>query len=478
MGSKQKLTSENCQLDERPLMNLTPCSLLTTGLLIIACPGYAQNSSTPEASPAAAINPTPESSATPAVSPTTPINPSAAVSPRPAASPSPVVFEPLPTLDANVILQTQYLIGPNFTVRSAVPTYSGSNHYIIDSSFGVFEADGNEMLMRRVAEIKAIAQLEAMSQTKAFTQAAAQAAQAPLQVAQDLVTNPVSTISSVPRGIWGFFNRARATVTEAVEGNESGGNAGNTVANLTGFSKIKRDLAIKLGVDPYSTNQVFQKELNQVAWPAFLGRITVDAAMAAVGGTALSAVNLTGKLTAALRDKSPSELRQMNRDLLINSMGISSETADAFLYNSAISPTTQTLLVAALGQLGNIPGQAEFIRRAATSQDEHDGIAFQQSAQLMANLNNSQPVVRITQLEELTVCLTKDGVLVIPIEWDYMAWTPGAASFLTALKAQKFGEPVSGYSLIITGAISPLAAQALSARGVNVTTKALPGPLR
>jgi hypothetical protein len=86
-----------------------------------------------------------------------------------------------------------------------VPTYFGSNHYTIDSDFGVFEADGNQMLMRRVAEINGIAKLRAMSQTKEFTQAAAQAAAAPLQVAQDLVTKPVSTISSVPRGIWGFL---------------------------------------------------------------------------------------------------------------------------------------------------------------------------------------------------------------------------------------------------------------------------------
>jgi hypothetical protein len=66
-----------------------------------------------------------------------------------------------------------------------VPTYSGSNRYTIDSDFGVFEADGNQMLMRRVAEINAIAKLQAISQTKEFTQAAAQAAAAPLQVAQD-----------------------------------------------------------------------------------------------------------------------------------------------------------------------------------------------------------------------------------------------------------------------------------------------------
>ena len=123
-------------------------------------------------------------------------------SPSPAATAAPVTYEPLPTLNASVILQAQYFQGPNFTVRNPVPTYFGSNHYTIDSDFGVFEADGNQMLMRRVAEINAIAKLRAMSQTKEFTQAAAQAAQAPLQVAQDLVTNPVSTISSVPRGIW------------------------------------------------------------------------------------------------------------------------------------------------------------------------------------------------------------------------------------------------------------------------------------
>ena len=81
----------------------------------------------------------------------------------------PYPYEPLPTLDASVILQPQYFHGPNFTVRNPVPTYSGSNRYTIDSDFGVFEADGNAMLMRRVAEINAIAKLQAMSQNKEFT---------------------------------------------------------------------------------------------------------------------------------------------------------------------------------------------------------------------------------------------------------------------------------------------------------------------
>src|SRR5271165_5293678 len=74
-------------------------------------------------------------------------------SPSPAVSATPVAYEPLPTLNASVILQPQYLQGPNFTVRNPVPTYSGSNRYTIDSDFVFKQNTANEMLMRRVAEI-------------------------------------------------------------------------------------------------------------------------------------------------------------------------------------------------------------------------------------------------------------------------------------------------------------------------------------
>jgi hypothetical protein len=197
----------------------------------------------------------PSSAAT--VAPPTTATPAATVTPVPTASPS--AYEVSPILNASVILQPQYFRGPNFIVRNAVPTYFGSNRYTIDSDFGVFEADGNQMLMRRVAEINAIAELQAMSQTTEFTQAAAQAAEAPLSVAQDLVNNPVPTISSVPRGIWSFLNQAGEAVQQVAEGRQGDATNGSLVENVSGFSKTKRDLAIKLGVDPYSTNEVFQR---------------------------------------------------------------------------------------------------------------------------------------------------------------------------------------------------------------------------
>jgi hypothetical protein len=399
----------------------------------------------------------------------------------PSTPTTPEAFESLPTLNATTILQPQYLAGPNFTVRNPVPTYSGSNQYTIDSDYGVFTADGNAMLMRRVAEIQGIAALQAISQTSEFTQAAAQAAETPLNVAQDLVTNPLPTIASVPRGILSFLNQAGQAVKDVAEGDQSDMGQGQLVENLSGFAKTKRDLAIKLAVDPYCNNEVFQRELNKVAWPAFLGKFAVGLGMGAIGGgagAALHGLSWTATLQNSLRDKSPGELRLMNLGLLTNNMGISPEAASAFLNNNSISPTTQTLTVAALAQLGNISGQGEFILQAANSQDEHDALAFQQSVQIMAELNNTAPIARISHLNGLTICQTNDGTVVVPIQWDYVSWTPMTERFITALKAAHFDSPATGYLVALTGVVSPMAGEALAARGIKVLEKQLPNPLK
>ena len=83
-----------------------------------------------------------------------------------------------------------------------------------------------------------------------------------------------------------------------------------------------------------------------------------------------------------------------------------------------------------------------------------------------------------SNVTRVTVCETNDGTVVVPIQWDYAAWTPATERFITALKAQKFATSVSGYTVILTGIVSPMTAQALAERGVKVTSKALPSPLQ
>ena len=87
-------------------------------------------------------------------------------------------FEQPPTLSAAAILKPQFAAGTGFTVRDPISTYAGRNGYIIDSDSGVFEADGNVMLMQRVQEIAAIARLRDVSRTDEYKHALASAAPA------------------------------------------------------------------------------------------------------------------------------------------------------------------------------------------------------------------------------------------------------------------------------------------------------------
>src|SRR4029450_9500979 len=67
------------------------------------------------------------------------------------------VFKELPELKTSEILKPELLKGLHYVVRDPVPTASGMNQFTIDSDFGVFEADGNEMLLQRLKEIDASA---------------------------------------------------------------------------------------------------------------------------------------------------------------------------------------------------------------------------------------------------------------------------------------------------------------------------------
>src|SRR5215510_15896054 len=93
------------------------------------------------------------------------------------------VFEELPELKASEILKPELLKGEHYAVREAVPTSSGMNQFTIDSDFGVFEADGNEMVLQRLKEIDAIARLQDVSRTDQIKKSLVAAAKTPLNSA-------------------------------------------------------------------------------------------------------------------------------------------------------------------------------------------------------------------------------------------------------------------------------------------------------
>ncbi len=398
----------------------------------------------------------------------------------PAASPTPA-FETPPTLETTVILRPEFTQGPNFSLFPQARPLGGQNRYIISSDFGTFHATGNTQLVIRLREIAAIAQLRALSKTERYKEALKAAAKSPLELAGNLVAHPVDTVSGVPKGVWKMLNRAGQTAKEIASQRPTSDYEDNALKDLIGLSEVKRKLAAELGVDPYSTNEVLQHELDSVAWASYAGKMTFAGALMPIGGAAglaITGVNASGSALQALRDLSPNDLRRENLKKLLG-MGVSREDANRFLNNPALSPTHQTLIVDAMERIHQTLGRETFIRLAADSTDESDANSYLRSAQLLAHIHDRQPLALLSAHQGIPLALAKDGTLIAPIEWDHASWTPGAAQFVTAFKNGTIpDQKITGRHIYLTGTASPRARDEVAAQGIALTEKALPGPLR
>jgi len=154
------------------------------------------------------------------------------------------VFEELPELQASEILKPEFLKGPHFAVREPVPTGSGINQFTIDSDFGVFEADGNEMLLQRLKEIDAIARLQAVSRTDEFKNSLMAAAKSPLNSAKNIARDPAQAISNVPKGLMKFLGRAKESVENVGKGGNDEPRDGSRMKDAIGYSDKKRKIAL------------------------------------------------------------------------------------------------------------------------------------------------------------------------------------------------------------------------------------------
>jgi hypothetical protein len=390
-------------------------------------------------------------------------------------------FETPPVLDAQRILRPEFLGGPLFSVRREVPTKAGINSYTIDSAFGVFHAEGNTALVQRIAEIQAIARLREISRTDSYKKALADAAKSPLKLAQSAVEHPVDTAGGITKGLWKTVNGIGQSLKEVGQRRPQNTFEDSVPEDLIGLSTAKRRIALSLGVDPYSPNEVLQKDLKSVAWAAYGGKMTFSAALMPIGGTAGLVIRATatgGDTIAAVLDLSPGDLRLRNLKILL-SLGVDRALANQFFNCRYLSPTHQTIIVDALAQLRGVPGTDKFLRLAAASDDETDALRYLRSAQLLVLLDRAMPIDRLSAYHGFPLAITRGGALLVPLDWDYACWTREGERFLVALKAGRIGDrPVTSVQIYLTGEASPSARTAAGLNGVALTEKALPGPLK
>ena len=352
--------------------------------------------------------------------------------------------------------------------------WAGTRSSQTSNDAGTYEVESLELLKIRLSEIPAIIALDHVSNTAVFAKEVAVSAERPVADAAQMVVHPMDTVTGLPSGIGEFFERVRLGAGEvyatAVNSSESGeqraaqtaSETGNLTLTALGYDQVRRNLARKLHVDPYSSDPILTKKLNHVAWIMFSGRMLVDTAISvAVPGSMI----ITGvEVTDDLIYQTPKADLALLVERKLRAMGLSNTQIAAFSHNSAIPLSLQVAAVRDLQALGAIPGlrtAAVYLGNVVT---EYQARFLVTSLRMLAQWSQeNSPITRI-QVRGLLVAHDRKGTVIMPAPVDYVSWTPRIAAFATDPLLLDMHSRV----LWTTGKMTPLARQQLAANGWTV----------
>ena len=357
--------------------------------------------------------------------------------------------------------------GPDYRVEAPVHSDGLLRIYTLNTAYGKFYISGDTLLAIRLQELAAVRKLDKISQSKAFADGFKKAVGKPFKFVGSLLTRPGKTVAQTVSGVGQLFGRIGSGIAQP------GSDPDGMIKSLTGASSNKREMAFKLGVDPYSDFPPLAERLDSISKGLALGGLTVAAATAFIGGAAgqvVSAVTTSSSVRALIRDKTPAQLRIINKRRL-TSMGVTDATIERFFKNQFFTPTDQTELVAALERLRGVKGREIFVSRA-TQTSTRDVVFFHiRRAQLLADYHSRKGAIAgFVSAGGIPITSLRNGNILALFPIDELTWTEGVArtaEYVTRDLNQK--RSGAGRELIITGQATPLSKKSFEKLGWRVT---------
>jgi hypothetical protein len=365
------------------------------------------------------------------------------------------------------------VIGSNYKVRPVVRSDGMMRIFDVDTSYGQFQFAGVEFTKMRLRELDAAAALDKMSQSDRFMNAFGHAAIAPVEFGAHLVTNPVDTINRSMSGVANMFERGAAGLANASDDRD------NIFDSLIGISDTQRELAIELGVDPYTDFPPLAERLKQMAGAMAGGSLPVRAGLSFVPGgvgIAISSVSSVESAKDTLRSKTPPQLLVETRDNL-QKLGVPPESINHLIENRNYTPSDLLIMSRVLVQL-HAQDSTVFIDDAAAANTRDLAFYERRLAEFMAarsaSLGGLVAFVRVAG-HPINVSRSGNSVAIYPL--DDLAWTERVRHAFTTTTADLHGERPGTLhpAFVTTGVVTPLAAQEVKRLGWEIVKiKALP----
>jgi hypothetical protein len=372
-------------------------------------------------------------------------------------------FESPPILKAQELAPPTLLNGNGFHVDDDVPTDGLTANFTIHTDVGTLQAHGLEMLKIRIAEVPAMIELQNTSKAGVFAKSVATNAARPVVAAGQMILNPVETVKGLPGGVSRFFGRvglagqkiaeAATEPDEASAGEKTmqvGKRVGQTTRDVFGYEQERRELAKRLQVDPYTTNPILTEQLDDIALTAFRAHVGVTTTMAVFipGSIAITGTRI---VSTWVWDTPRADLIVMNQNKL-EELSIPEATIKNFMSNPAYPLSVQTAFVEDLTRVRDVAGVTQVVELATTAQSEDQARFLADALDMLANYQQTQTPLKSIVAKGTIFGRDRAGVLIVPVEVDYVVWTTRAAYFANRpdLAAQK-------RAISLSGKMSPLA---------------------
>ena len=378
-------------------------------------------------------------------------------------------YEAAPVLEAKKILPAKLLRGKGWHVAERVPTDGLTTQFAIQSDVGSFPARGRRILELREMEIGALQKLHAMEDSKVFTAALKSTAERPLKAAVNIVKNPAETLKGLPEGVGRFFDRVSSGAERVYDAAASARSAGEGAAMVAskgleatrdalGYEQERRNLAKRLGVDPYTSNKELTEALDHVAYVAFAGRLGVNTLISVVvpGSLAITGTTVTNDL---VYETSRGDLIVRVEERL-RSIGATDEQLRAFQKNPNLTLSIQTGIAESLARLDGVAGRPAAVDLAAGVTSEDQARFVLEGLVLLATHHGKEKRIGELLVRGPIVARATDGTLVVPAPIDYVSWTERVARF-----ADREDLAAPNRAILLTGQTTPRAKRELQGRG-------------
>jgi hypothetical protein len=389
--------------------------------------------------------------------------------------PQPATYEALQPVSAADFVPAAKLTSALYSVEPLAQPDGQHVTFILQTPNGAESVTGRQCLGIRTSEIKAIAALDEIDNSEEFGKALVKAGAEKVESVKDAVKDPLGTAQRLPQGASRLLGRVATAVKNTAEGKS---NPRSGVETALGVSRKKAELALQLGVSPYTHDAILQSKLDATARAMAGGALVVNLSGLVVSGgvgTAISVVNVNQTLQRTLIESSPEEMMVKNRSVLA-ALGASPSAIEGFLGNPSLSPWQKSLITADLKDIGQNPNA--FLGIAKTTSTPEAAVDLLQVTRLLhQHHQEASPLVSLREENGVFAALDTEGLLLAPVAGDLILWTPPQASRADTLVAMaKADTQVKSLTLKSDGLISARAVDELAKKGILTTPQAL-GPI-